>query len=124
MKRKLLVVEDDFDARGELYDFFTSWSFDVLAVTEGRSALREIKKTKFDLIILDLKLPNITGIDLLKRIRKTKRNQWVPVFVISGLNPNFYAEEVITNFATAFFEKPINLKDLETALVQEFSLRF
>jgi len=70
MKNSVLLVEDEKKTADMLRQALESEDIDVTAVTDGRAALDVVAKGKFDLIILDLKLPGINGDEVLEEIRK------------------------------------------------------
>ncbi|MCX7093919.1 MAG: response regulator [Methylobacter sp.] len=66
----VMLVEDEIKTADMLKQALESEDIEVLWVRDGRSALQEMKKGRFDLIILDLKLPEMTGDEVLEGIRK------------------------------------------------------
>jgi DNA-binding response OmpR family regulator len=67
--RKLLCVEDEHFI-GELYDrALTKAGYDVTVVVDGLEGLKEAQTDKYDIVLLDLMVPNLTGIEILRRLR-------------------------------------------------------
>ncbi len=69
-KKEILLAEDDLLLRKSLAYFLSDKGFKVVQVADGVEAVEEIKKSKFDLIITDLKMPHIGGMELIKGISK------------------------------------------------------
>ena len=108
---KVLIIEDDVQLSIAISEFFKIKEFDVVSVKDGLDAIDQIDNGNFDLFIIDINIPRINGLDLLKHIRKTDLD--TPVIIIT-------ASLEIQNFATAFengcseyIKKPFHLKELD-----------
>ena len=81
----VLLVEDDEDL-GELVKYNLEKNrFKVDWVLDGKEALERIKTNRYNLIILDLMLPGISGLDICREIRENPTNKDVPVIVLTAL---------------------------------------
>lgn len=80
-RSSLLVVEDDTDARALLTMVFRSAGFEVAEAATGRAALRTMFDRRCDLVLLDLGLPDLDGLEVLDRLKELTQ---VPVIVVSG----------------------------------------
>lgn len=78
---KILIVEDDNDISSLERDYLEVGKFDVEIIDDGMLVLDKIKNTKYDLIILDIMLPNINGYDLCKEIRKISD---IPIIMVTA----------------------------------------
>ena len=78
---KLLLVEDDREISEMLQNFLQTENFDVDTVFDGENACRSFEEIYYDLVILDLMLPGINGLEVIKRIRK---QSIVPILIISA----------------------------------------
>ena len=81
---KLLVVEDDDPTRRMLTDLFSDAGFSVRTASHGAEALRIVDRDVPDVIVLDLMLPWVNGIEVLVTIRQQPRLLHVPVLVTTG----------------------------------------
>jgi two-component system KDP operon response regulator KdpE len=79
--RKILIVEDDAGLRNVHNIFFGMKNFDVSMVTEGRLAIEHVRKSEPDIVVLDLGLPDIDGLEVLKAIRQFSS---VPIIVMTA----------------------------------------
>jgi DNA-binding response OmpR family regulator len=84
MSKKILIVEDDTFLQGLAANKLTAAGFDVTTASNGDEAMTELAKGKFDCILLDLMLPDISGFDVLSSVRETSKS--VPVIVFSNLS--------------------------------------
>jgi DNA-binding response OmpR family regulator len=110
----LLIIEDDEKVAAIFAEVFGAEGHAITVRTTGEDGLRYLAATRPDAILLDLKLPNMSGIDVLRDIRS--RDTDMPVIVITGhASPEEFAE--ITRLGiTDFIEKPLILKQLTGAL--------
>ena len=69
---RIMIIEDDEEMRPLLKDFFKEEGFETDSVSKGVDALRLLCKDHFDLIISDVRMPGLTGLDILPRIRGLK----------------------------------------------------
>ncbi len=108
---KVLLIEDDVQLNIAISEFFRIKAFDTVSVKDGLDAIEHIDNGYFDLFIIDINIPRISGLDLLKHIRKTDLN--TPIIIIT-------ASLEIQNFSMAFengcseyIKKPFHLKELD-----------
>ena len=81
LPRKILIVEDNPGLRNVHNIFFGMKNFDVKMVTEGREAIEIIRNDIFDIVLLDLGLPDMDGLDVLKAVRQFSS---VPIIVMTA----------------------------------------
>lgn len=103
---KIMIVEDD-PMISEIYKTrFESAGFDVALVGNGKEVLKLAAKEKFDLILLDMVLPEISGMDVLKELKKSgKYSSDMRVIVLSNLEKSEIEKEACENGADGFIEK-------------------
>lgn len=116
---RLLIVDDEVDVREFAANFFRNRKVEVITAGSGREALESIEKQKPDLVLLDIKMPGIDGIETLKRIKDKDKN--MKVIMVTGKN----AEEDIKICkgygALAYIHKPLVLDELERTVLKELS---
>ena len=113
---RVLIIEDDTQLNIVLNNFFKIKEYDIVSVKDGLAAINQIDAEHFDLYIIDINIPEIHGLDILKYIRKTDIN--TPVIIIT-------ASLEIENFLTAFkygcseyIKKPFHLKELDIRITK------
>src|SRR3989344_74508 len=84
-KKKILAVEDEPDLLMLLQRKLTDSGFEAIGVPTGGQALEAIRKSKPDLILLDILLPDIDGITILTELVKTEATRKIPVIILSNL---------------------------------------
>ena len=107
---KMLIVDDDETIRSTQEDFFHLNGIDTHAVSTGEDALRACLKENFDVILTDMKMPGMTGVDLLKNLKE--RNTTAEIIIHTGYGTVETAIDAIRAGAFSFLLKPIELSKL------------
>jgi len=105
----VLVVDDELGPRESLRMILRPL-YEVKTASTGQEALQYIQEEKIDLITLDLKMPGISGMDVLREIKKMKLD--VPVIIITAFGTLTNAHEAIRFGAVDFISKPYNATDI------------
>ena len=113
-KETVLVVDDERLVRWSLQQKLQQWGYHVSLAEDGATALGRVQIDNPDLITLDMKLPDMTGIEVLTELRK--RGIAVPVIMITAYGVIDDAVNSLKLGAYDFIEKPINFDKLENAL--------
>ena len=112
MTERIVVVDDDAGVREALSEFLLSLGYVVVAVENGEEALAEYEKGDFDVVMADLIMPNMDGMELLRRIREIKNNE-VIFLMITGHPSISTAVEAINRGADDYITKPFHLEDVK-----------
>lgn len=107
MKHRILVVDDEASIQKMLKEFLTEQDYDVSTAASGNQALKMMTKESFSLVLCDIQMPDLDGIQTLSKIKKT--NKRLPVIMMSSLNSQERIKETVGKGATAFIIKPLNL---------------
>ena len=118
LDRNILIIDDEPKIRDILKDILEHEGYNVIAVKDGEEGLRVIGTESIDLVLLDLVIPGIDGMEILKHI--LRRDSFMPVLIISAYGNIPIAVEAIQLGATDFVEKPINMKDLLSRVDKNF----
>ncbi len=108
----IIVVDDDHDSRNTISRFLTRIGHQVTQFPDGDKAFRALKKKSVHLVFSDIHMPGITGIDLLKKIKKTKEYKDIPVVLFTGFREVNTAVEALRNGAYDYLLKPIKPEEL------------
>lgn len=106
--RKILAVDDDDFNLEILAKFLHKQGFLVTTAEDGLQALEQIKKSHFDLVLLDVMMPNLDGLETLKRIRAQEELHATPVIMISALDELSSVVRCIEAGAEDYLPKPYN----------------
>ena len=110
MKAKLLIVDDEKHIREGLEKALTIDGYDVDLASDGRLAMDLINEGDVDLIITDLKMPNLSGEELMKET--IERYPYLPVIILTGHGTIENAVEAMRNGAYDYITKPLNIDKL------------
>ncbi|HYG74923.1 MAG TPA: response regulator [Planctomycetota bacterium] len=113
---KTLLVEDDDDCRDTLKRTLELRGYHVTACAEGEAALAAIQKTQFQLILLDLMLPKIDGLELCRRLRQMRDSESAVVLVCTARASPESLRHVLSAGADDYLEKPVDFDLLNIRL--------
>ncbi len=113
----IMVIDDERDVLAYLDAALTVEGYRVTGVISGAEAIDLMKEDTPDMIILDLRMPDMNGIEILHAIRKTYAN--MPVIVCSALRSYKRDFEIISGNVAAFFEKPIDFDRLTEVIAEQ-----
>lgn len=92
---KILIVDDEPDARTVLFHTLRGAGHTVTEAADGDEALKKLKRTKFDLVLLDIMMPRMNGYEVLEKIRAMPSRARTPVIVVTAKhNPEGLQREV------------------------------
>jgi DNA-binding response OmpR family regulator len=111
---RVLVVDDEEDICSTLADFLHEKGYEVHTATTGETALRLIKEARPHLILLDIRMPGMDGIEILHEIRKI--DQEVGVIMVTAFHDIGIAQQALKLGASDFVTKPIDMSYLETSI--------
>jgi two-component system, NtrC family, response regulator HydG len=114
--RKILIVEDDIALAQIIESFLSKNGFTSTYTSTVKGANNFIQKQTFDLFLLDYRLPDGTGLDLLQTIRR--KNQTVPVVIMTGFNDVRTVVRAMKMGAADYIIKPVNPDELLMILRQ------
>lgn len=110
MSEKILVIDDEEELRELVSESLQLNDFETLEATNGKEALEIIKNNKFDCVISDIEMPEMTGVELLKEVKKIDIT--LPVIMLTGVKKLQVAIDVMKLGAQDYLVKPINIEEL------------
>ena len=114
-KTKLLIVDDMPIIRECLQLYFEQKSFNVFTSASAEEALEVIKEVKPDIMLSDINLPQMSGIELIKLVRQFNRE--IKVIVLTGCDIDFRKDPQLKALnILAFLHKPIDFSELEAVI--------
>jgi diguanylate cyclase (GGDEF)-like protein len=108
VRPRLLIVDDVEDNRTILRRRFQLRGFDVVEAEDGLTAVELIEKEPFDLVLLDIMMPGINGIETLKRIRSQKSSSALPVIMVTAKTGSSDIVEALEHGANDYVTKPVD----------------
>ena len=113
---RILIVEDFADSRDMYIEFLEAQGFDVAGAADGIAALESIEKARPDVVVLDVALPKMDGLSVLRRLRADPRYATLPVLMLSASLGADYQRMAMAAGATAALEKPCLPEELLEAV--------
>ena len=109
-KTRILIVDDESDLRNLLNHVLTQAGYEVMEAPDGEAALNILRKEKFDIAFLDIQMPNVNGIQVLKHIQKNSPS--TKAIMLTGYANLKNAMEAKEFGATDFIGKPYKIEDI------------
>ncbi len=103
----ILIIDDEKSIRDALREILEYEGFEVHEASDGKEGLRLIGKTAFDLVLCDIKMPHMDGIEVLSKIQEAQND--IPVIMISGHGTIDTAVDAVKRGAYDFLSKPLDL---------------
>jgi DNA-binding NtrC family response regulator len=118
-KGRILVADDEQVVRDILKRFFTGKDYEVREAVNGRQTIDRLEEEKPDVLLLDLKMPDMDGEEVLKYIKDKGID--TGVIIITG-NPGYLRDESLLASAYDYIEKPFDLDYLNTTVLTKVML--
>jgi CheY-like chemotaxis protein/anti-sigma regulatory factor (Ser/Thr protein kinase) len=122
--RSVLVADDDDDNRRLVVQLLESVGFLVQNVGNGHEALSRIRTVRPDLILTDLVMPTLDGMELVRAIRTNPALHAIPVVAMSASASDYTREEALQAGCSSFLPKPLKLADLLDSIGQQLQLEW
>lgn len=111
---RILVVDDEPDFVELLQEFLTGKGYEVITASDGEEALRKVKEERPHLILLDVRMPRMNGLEVLRQVRLI--DQEVGVIMVTAANEEETGRQAMELGAFDYIVKPVDLKYLERSL--------
>ena len=111
---KVLVVDDEREVRQVLHEFLAGRGYDVAQAGSGEETLATLAREPFDLILLDVSMPGMDGVETLKRI--TALESPVPVIMVTANSDIGLTSKLLALGAADYIPKPFDLEYLDQAV--------
>lgn len=103
---KILIVEDETEIREGIIEYAKALGYQCMGASNGVQAVQLFKQEMFDLVLLDIMLPHMNGLEVLRQIRMTSK---VPVLMLTAFGDEDYKMRAFTHLADGYIEKPFSL---------------
>lgn len=114
MTKPILIVDDNPNMSSLLAEMLEMLNYQAEVASDGEEALLKLGESDFSLVITDFRMPNMTGIELLSKIKSMRPE--LPVAVISGYNIEEIEDRELTQKADGFLSKPFMIAEIENLL--------
>jgi len=114
MTKSILIVDDNPNMAILLSEMLEIFDYESEQAEDGLVALEKLREKNFSLIITDMKMPNMTGLELLEEVKQ--KYPKIPVVLISGFSVDSMSQEDSEFKPDGFLSKPFMMNDVETLL--------
>lgn len=117
MRKRLLIVDDQYGIRILLSEVFIKDGYKIYLAETGEEALEIVKKEKPDLVLLDVKIPGMDGLDILKHIKEYDEN--IKVMMMTAYGELDLMGKAMERGAIAYFLKPFDINEIRSSVEKE-----
>lgn len=124
---RLLITDDDRDLRATIAGAFQSRGFETLEAGDGEEALEIVMRQEVHLLLLDMQMPRLSGLETIRRLKELDREQPLPWILLSGALDEQIIAQARAAAAFSIIPKPFRLPELtgavQGALAQTYNWR-
>ncbi|MFQ5686346.1 MAG: response regulator transcription factor [Candidatus Scalindua sp.] len=117
----ILVVDDEVWACDPIARFLEGKGYDVIVSHSGEDALEKVKNLKPDLMLLDIRMPGMDGMEVLRRVRQF--DDKIGIIMVTAVKDEGIAKDALEKGADEYITKPIDLNYLETSVLVDLTMR-
>ena len=107
--KRILIVEDNYIDMRVLKDILESSGYETLQAVDGLQAVYRALTSRPDLILMDLQLPEISGLEVTHQLRGDDRSRHIPIVAVTAFATGFYRKEALNSGCDAYISKPISM---------------
>jgi CheY-like chemotaxis protein len=122
---KLVIIEDDALLSRMYQTIFTSNDYDVVVATDGEAGLTEVRKHQPSLILLDIMMPKLNGLDVLKKLKNDPEVRGIPVVILTNLAGSQDVETALSLGAVRYIikseTKPKQVEEIVRGILEGYT---
>jgi two-component system chemotaxis response regulator CheY len=116
MPKQILIVDDSESIREVLAFIISNAGFEVVIACDGLDAMKYFDGRSIDLVLTDYHMPNLNGLELIKKVRQIDLYKFIPILVLTTENQVDIIKEARVSGATGWLTKPFNTEKLVQTL--------
>ena len=121
MPEKILVVEDEQDLRELVGKYFGDMGYQVVVAVDGADAVDLAKEERPQIILLDLRMPELDGLEICKKLKADATTRTIPIIIVTAYNNQL--NEALAAGADDFVAKPVHLLELSVRVKSILKVR-
>lgn len=121
--KTVLIVDDDESMRKIVSRRVASWGYNVLTAADGAEAIRLVGSQHPDLVLLDIMMPGLDGLEVCRRLTHDPSSRGIPVILISAKASQVSGEQVAASGACASLQKPYDPSDLQRRMEEALNIQ-
>jgi CheY-like chemotaxis protein len=118
MRTKRLLIADDDAMNREIYRDLFEDTYEVHVVADGQSCLAQFAQVHPDIVILDVAMPGVDGIEVCQRLRASPQHADLPILLVSGFDGERLRTRGLAAGASAYIQKPFDLGEFEALVAR------
>lgn len=118
---KILTVDDEMGIDSFFYEFFTARNYEVFNALSGKSAIDVVRKERPQIVLLDIVMPGMDGIETLKKIKEIDKD--ITVIMVTAVKNDEIVRQAAAAGADDYITKPLSLEYLEKTVLVKFMNR-
>ena len=111
-RKRILIVEDDRLCLIVLRQLLTAQGHEILQASEGRDAFARARNERPDLILMDITLPDISGLDATRLLKNDDQTKNIPIIAVTAFISSEYEIKALESGCDAYISKPVNIDKL------------
>lgn len=112
MSKKILAIDDENDVLLIIKTALSGEGYEILTASNGFDGLAMAEDHQPDLIILDLRMPEMDGMEVLEKLRENDKTEKIPIIVLTGISAKGKIREALDKGITYYIVKPFECQDL------------
>jgi CheY-like chemotaxis protein len=117
--KKILVIDDDENLCAAVKRGLESFGkYEVSVAGGGKAGLKAGRKLRPDLILLDIIMPDLDGLSVLKKLRQNEKTRFIPVVMLTGVQDQEAKEQASYEYAEQYVTKPFEINRLESVIAR------
>ncbi len=121
---EILIADDTIESLRMISQALSSHGYDIRSVTNGTLALASAQEAQPDLILLDIRMPDLSGYDVCKKLKEDPNTQEIPVIFISALNESIDKVEAFAVGGVDYLTKPLHIPEVLARIQAQLAWRF
>jgi len=109
--QRILIVEDNKTDARLIRDLLERYGYETLQTGDGFEAMKLALECLPDLILMDIQLPEISGLDVTRRLKGDERSQNIPIIAVTALAMGWHEREALDSGCDAYISKPFSISD-------------
>lgn len=115
---RILTVDDEIGIDSFFYDFFTARNYEVFTASSGKEALEIVRKERPRVVLLDINMRGMDGLETLKKIKEIDKS--VIVIMVTGMKDDATMREAFASGADDYITKPLSLEYLDKVVFLKY----
>jgi len=110
LKKKILIIEDNVMNMKLFHDLLEAHGFAIIETDDGMGAVKMAEEIRPDLILMDIQLPEVSGLDIIREMKKSLEIRNIPVIAVTAFAMKDNEAEIMASGCEAYVAKPISIE--------------